>query len=217
MYQPTSTAIGTPAGSETADSDDGIQASLYRLHSAVAELFRALRESLHDDRGNAAESLRRAEAMLDGTSGPAPPAGLSLGRQRLAPWQVCRVMAYIDANLDTPIKNKDLAAIAHLSVFHFNVTFRNSVGDSPHEYLIRRRVERAQGLMLSTEKPLSEIAAECGLADQAHLTRLFRRIAGESPAAWRRARANPPVRWRSRATSQARDFAHPDGGSLRKA
>jgi len=45
--------------------------------------------------------------------------------------------------------------------------------------------------MLSTNKPLSEIAAECGLADQAHLTRLFRKVVGESPAVWRRARANP--------------------------
>jgi AraC-like DNA-binding protein len=78
-----------------------------------------------------------------------------------------------------------------LSGFHFNVAFRKSVGDSPHQYIIRRRIERAQGLMLSTDLSLSEIAAQCGLADQAHLTRLFRKVAGESPAAWRRARANP--------------------------
>jgi AraC family transcriptional regulator len=45
--------------------------------------------------------------------------------------------------------------------------------------------------MLSTQQPLRDIAAECGLADQAHLTRLFRKIVGESPAAWRRARVNP--------------------------
>jgi AraC-like DNA-binding protein len=76
-------------------------------------------------------------------------------------------------------------------MFHFAVAFRNSVGESPREHIIRRRIERAQGLMLSTEKSLSDIAAECGLADQAHLTRLFRRIVGDSPAAWRRARANP--------------------------
>ena len=88
-------------------------------------------------------------------------------------------------------RNKDLAVIARLSEFHFNVAFRNSVGHPPHEYIIRRRMERAQGLMLSTNKSLIEIAADCGLSDQAHLTRLFRRVVGESPAAWRRARANP--------------------------
>jgi AraC family transcriptional regulator len=174
------------------------QPSLHQLQLAVTELFRALKESLHDERNNAAECLRRVEAVLEGTHGAAASAAAPVARQGLAPWQLRRVVAYIDANLETPIQNKDLAAIARLSVFHFNVVFRNSVGDSPHGYIIRRRMERAQGLMLSTEKSLSEIAAECGLADQAHLTRLFRRVVGESPAAWRRARANPPGAARER-------------------
>jgi AraC family transcriptional regulator len=183
-------AIATP-GDEQVEAVDATQADLRRLHSVVAELFRALSESLHDEPRNAAECLRRAEAILDGTREQGVRAPAEAARQGLAPWQVRRVLLYVDANLDTSIKNKDLAAIARLSVFHFNVAFRNSVGDSPHEYIIRRRMERAQGLMLSTEMSLSEIAAECGLADQAHLTRLFHRVVGESPAAWRRARANP--------------------------
>jgi len=175
--------------------DSGDEVCLYRLRSAVAEIFTALHETLRDDRSKAAECLRRAGAMLETVERqtverqrvPAPIAP----RRGLAPWQVRRVLSYIDANLHTPIRNKELAAIARLSEFHFNVAFRDSVGHPPHEYLIRRRVERAQGLMLSTNKPLSEISADCGLADQAHLTRLFRRVVGESPAAWRRARANP--------------------------
>ena len=166
-------------------------ASLRRLQSAFVELSTALNETLHDKRSDAAQSLRRAEAMLDVRHQHALHGPAEIPRHGLAPWQVRRVLTYIDAKLDTSLKNRDLAAIAQLSPFHFNVAFRNSVGDSPHEYIIRRRMERAQGLMLSTEKSLSEIAAECGLADQAHLTRLFRRIVGESPAAWRRARANP--------------------------
>lgn len=166
-------------------------ASLRRLQSAFVELSAALNETLHDKRSAAVESLRRAEAMLDVRHKHAMHGPAEAPRQGLAPWQVRRVLAYIDANLDTSLKNKDLAAIARLSPFHFNVAFRSSVGNSPHEYIIRRRMEWAQGLMLSTERSLSEIAAECGLADQAHLTRLFRRVVGESPAAWRRARANP--------------------------
>jgi len=164
--------------------------SMHRLRSAVAELLRALNETLRDERSNAVECLRRAGAMLEAErqAAAAPPAA----RQGLAPWQLRRVLAYVEANLDKTVRNKDLAAVARLSAFHFNVAFRNSVGDSPHEYIIRRRIERAQGLMLSTDAPLSEIALECGLSDQAHFTRLFRRLAGESPAAWRRARANPP-------------------------
>ena len=164
--------------------------SLQRLRSVVTEIFAALNETLRDERGKAAECLLRAEAMLETVEQPAAPAPVTAPRG-LAPWQIRRVLTYVDSNLDTPIRNKDLAAVARLSEFHFNVAFRKSVGHSPHEYIIRRRIERAQGLMLSTEKTLSEIAAECGLADQSHFTRLFRRFVGESPAAWRRARADP--------------------------
>ena len=170
--------------------DAGDAFCLHRLHSVVAEIFTALNETLRDERGKAAECLLRAEALLQTVKQQAVPATATV-RRGLAPWQVRGVLTYIDANLERPIRNKDLAAVARLSEFHFNVAFRKSVGHPPHEYVIRRRVERSQGLMLSTNKPLCEIAAECGLADQAHLTRLFRRVVGDSPAAWRRARANP--------------------------
>jgi transcriptional regulator GlxA family with amidase domain len=166
-------------------------ASLDRLRSAVVELSTALNETLRDERSNAAACLQRVKAMLHGLDGAPMQSAENRVQQGLAPWQVRRVLAHLEANLSTPIRNKDLAAIARLSTFHFNVAFRNSVGESPHAHIIRRRVERAQGLMLSTARSLSEIAAECGFADQAHLTRLFRRIVGESPAAWRRVRAHP--------------------------
>lgn len=165
--------------------------SLRQLRTVVAELSTALNETLRDERSNAAACLQRAQAILHGVDGTSPQPSEKATRQGLAPWQVRRVLAHIETNLSMPLRNKDLAAIARLSPFHFAVAFRNSVGESPHEHIIRRRVERAQGLMLSTDRSLSAIAVECGLADQAHLTRLFRRIVGESPAAWRRARVNP--------------------------
>src|SRR5690606_18166337 len=112
----------------------------------------------------------------------------------LAPWQVRKVTSYIGTNLDKPIKSRDLAALLSLTPCHFSRAFRNSFGDSPLEYVIRRRIERAQGLMLSTDAPLSQIALDCGLADQAHFSRLFRRIVGETPRAWRRARISPCAR-----------------------
>jgi len=170
--------------------DAGSVISLRQLRCAVAEIFRALNETLHDERDKASECLQRAEALLKILEQPAAPAS-SIAPPGLAPWQVRRVLTYINSNVDTTIRNTDLAAVARLSESHFNVAFRKSVGQSPHEYIIRRRMERAQGLMLSTDKTLSEIAADCGLADQPHFTRLFRRVVGESPAAWRRARANP--------------------------
>jgi AraC family transcriptional regulator len=82
----------------------------------------------------------------------------------------------------------DLARLVRLSVSHFARAFKYTFGYSPHAFLMRRRMERAQGLMLKSSVPLAQIALECGLSDQAHLSRLFLQFTGESPASWRRAR-----------------------------
>ncbi len=169
------------------------QESIHRLRSAIVELSTALNETLRDERSSAEAYLQRAKAALQDFDGTPRRPAENGGRSGLAPWQLRKVLAHIEEHLATPMRNSELAALARLSTFHFNVAFRRSVGDAPHAYIIRRRVEQAQKLMLSTDQTLSDISAECGLADQAHLTGLFRRIVGESPAAWRRARANPVV------------------------
>ena len=73
-------------------------------------------------------------------------------------------------------------------LLHFCRVFRVSFGHSPHAYITRRRIERAQGLILTTGRTLGEIALDCGFADQAHFTKIFRRLCGESPGKWRRTR-----------------------------
>jgi AraC-like DNA-binding protein len=166
--------------------------SVRQLRSVMTELCTALRSALDDERDSAEECLRRAAELLQTMEGAAAPAEQP-ARGGLCPWQIRKVTSYIEAHLDRPVRNDDLAALVRLNPSHFGRAFRNSVGESPHEYLIRRRVERAQGLMLSTRASLSEIALDCGLADQSHLTRLFRRIVGESPSAWRRSRISAPI------------------------
>jgi AraC family transcriptional regulator len=175
---------------------------LTRLHLAVAELFNAVSSALQEEWDMAQECVQRASAILKLEPflphACAPISGQSKGstiriRGGLAPWQIRQVATYIESHLDTTIRTKDLAALVRLSSFHFCRAFRESFNDSPHGYLMRRRVERAQGLMLTTSAPLGQIAAECGLADQAHFNKLFRRFVGDSPGAWRRARATAPV------------------------
>jgi AraC-like DNA-binding protein len=166
---------------------DAARLSPQQLQLAVADISRTLNEALRKNGINAMLYLRRAEdsptpelrpeMTRTATSGP-----------RLTAWQRRRVLDHIESSLATPLRNRELAALVGFSEFHFNVAFRNSLGTSPHEFLIRRRIERAQQLMLSTRMPLCDIAAECGLADQAHLSRLFRKFVGETPAAWRRSR-----------------------------
>jgi AraC family transcriptional regulator len=177
----------SPAAPPTA----GPGLSVRKIRSVMAELCSAIRSALDDERCTAEESLRRAAEMLQelGETAAATPEQVRGG---LAPWQIRKVTSHVEAHLDRPIRNEELATLVRLNPSHFGRAFRNSFGEPPHEYVIRRRVERAQGLMLSTDAPLSEIALDCGLADQAHLTRLFRRIAGESPRAWRRARIGAP-------------------------
>jgi len=77
-----------------------------------------------------------------------------------------------------------------LSNGQFCRAFKSSFGMPAHVYLMHRRIEVAQGLMLRTGAPLSEIALRCGMSDQAHFTRTFRRVVGETPCLWRRTRRN---------------------------
>jgi AraC-like DNA-binding protein len=175
------------------DSEDEI--SLERLQSAVAELLCAISTVLHEDRTEFRERVRRAAELLQLAS-PTVPSTLparavdsALGRGGLAPWQARKIINYIEANLEATVRVDDLASLVNLSQFHFSRAFRQTFDESPHAFVMRRRIERAQGLMLSSSAPLAQIAADCGLSDQAHFTRLFRQLVGEPPGAWRRARA----------------------------
>lgn len=105
----------------------------------------------------------------------------------LAPWQAKRVTAHIDANLAETIPVARLADLVTLSAGHFSRAFKQTFGDTPHGHVMRRRVETAKTMMLRGREPLSQIAYLCGFADQAHFSRTFRKLAGASPLAWRRA------------------------------
>lgn len=115
---------------------------------------------------------------------PALPAG------GLAPWQARRLRALVETKLGEALSVAELAQSVRLSASYFHRAFKASFGETPHDYILRRRVARAQRRMLETQDPLVRIALDCGLADQAHLCRVFRRYTGESPNAWRRRRVS---------------------------
>jgi AraC family transcriptional regulator len=98
------------------------------------------------------------------------------------------LLEFIDGNLGASLSLGDLAAVAGLGVSHLKTLFRNAFGLPVHQFVIRRRVERARLLLLSGDMPISEVAAETGFADQSHLTRHMRRLLGETPAAIARRR-----------------------------
>ncbi|MDR6290252.1 AraC-like DNA-binding protein [Inquilinus ginsengisoli] len=107
-------------------------------------------------------------------------------RGGLAPWQQHKIDRYLRKHLERPLSVEMLAGQISLSVSHFCRAFKASFGTTPHMHIIRLRLDLARHLMLTTEDPLSHIALACGLANQAHLSRLFRRWVGEPPSAWRR-------------------------------
>src|SRR3984885_6337056 len=158
--------------------------------NSVAKLLETARRELERDREAAKASLVTASHILQaeiercsGANGPT-----SGG---LAAWQILRVRAYIDNNLHRTIHIRDLSAVARRSKAHFSRKFKLAVGELPHAYGVRRRLERACHLMMTSAEPLSEIALSVGFSDQAHLCRLFRQSFGQSPASWRRERGMP--------------------------
>jgi AraC family transcriptional regulator len=107
-------------------------------------------------------------------------------RGGLTRWQMRKVKAHIDANIGARIPCGELAELVRLSIGHFFRAFRVSFGASPQSYIMRQRMLRAKMLMLTSNEPLTVIAMTCGLCDQAHFSRAFRRAVGVSPKHWRR-------------------------------
>ena len=96
-----------------------------------------------------------------------------------------QVLAYIEDNLSQDLSLGNIAASAGLSPSHFKVLFRDSLGMPVHQYVIRRRVERAKNLLAGGKMSMSQIANETGFAHRSHLARHMRRILGVSPTVLR--------------------------------
>jgi AraC-like DNA-binding protein len=97
-----------------------------------------------------------------------------------------RLHDHVDAHLSESIDLAELSTIAGLSMFHFARQFKLSTGMTPHHYLVHRRVQRAQKMLMSTDLSLSDVAFATGFSDQSHLTRHFRHMVGMTPGQFRR-------------------------------
>jgi len=160
--------------------------------AVAARLVEAACFARDGDCETARAHIARALALIHGRPSSIPAGPDREGRRNLhgglASWQARRVTAHIDAHLTETVRIEHLAALLSLSVGHFCRAFKSTFGVSAHDYLRRRRIEVAQGLMLTTYDPLGAIAVSCGMSDQSHFSRWFRRIVGETPHQWRRTR-----------------------------
>jgi AraC-like DNA-binding protein len=159
----------------------------------VVTMVNTVRAALDTDLDAARQCLDQISAALCTASMPDTRPALRLVRHDgpikggLASWQIRKIDDHIAAHLASTIGIADLSDITRLSSGHFCRAFKISMGITPHTYVRRKRIERAQGMMLNSAASLSEIAGECGLSDQSHLTRLFRKYVGQTPMTWRRA------------------------------
>jgi AraC family transcriptional regulator len=158
---------------------------LHYLAKGLATLLQIAQRELDNDREVAKAVLVTASFILrleiersTGANGSRPGA--------LAGWQIARVRAFIDQNLHGNIGVRVLSSVARLSPAYFSRSFKQAFGDPPHVYVMKRRLERACHLMMTTSGSLTEIALSAGFSDQSHFCRLFQRAFGQSPSIWRR-------------------------------
>jgi AraC family transcriptional regulator len=122
--------------------------------------------------------LVRAHSNCGVLPAPAP-------RRGLADWQIRRVMNYAHEHLDQEISLEDLAALVSLSRFHFCTAFRLAIGSTPHNWLVRLRMERAQQLLAGTDLTIIQVALAVGYETPSAFTASFRKAFGITPSAFR--------------------------------
>jgi AraC family transcriptional regulator len=111
----------------------------------------------------------------------------AISATRLPAWRLRRVVEYVDANLDRPIRINELAALAGLSEGYFHRAFRATTGQSPLGFIQSRRVELARQLLVGGEKSIAALALETGFVSPTHFARIFRARTGKTPSEYRRA------------------------------
>ena len=170
---------------EAADVSSPTDLEFGLLANSLALLLEAARSALEHDQEAAKTSLATASSILQSEIERRSRAkGARTGG--LAAWQIARVRSFIDRNLHRTIRASDISTVARRSTGHFSRSLKKAFGEPPHAYIVRRRLEVACHLILTSSASLSEIALSVGFSDQAHLCRHFREAFGQSPSNWRR-------------------------------
>ena len=126
-----------------------------------------------------------------------------------------RARDLIDARYREPLDVAALARAAHLSPAHFSREFRRTFGETPHRYLLTRRMERAAALLRTTDRSVADICLTVGLTSVGSFTTSFGRTFGASPTAYRA--AHPPAARLARVpTCVLRAYARPASSSFRE-
>ena len=144
---------------------------------ANAEGMNVLVLPLHAFKEESAEEV--VDAYLSSSLAPVEAVG------GLPPWRLQRVFAYIRENLAREVSVAQLAKTVGMSQYYFSKLFKTSTGTTPHQYVMRQRVERAQELLRDSGTALASVATEVGFETQSHFTSVFRHLVGVTPKRYR--------------------------------
>jgi len=161
----------------------------------IERLMLGVRDVLHDDDPSTAlftDYLARAivaRLIRRHSSASLVPSPAAASQQK-GGRQIGKAIDFMEAHLERSLDLATIAEAAGISPSHFARRFRAMVGKAPHQYLIQIRIDRAKRLLSESDKGIAEIAFACGFASQEHLTRLFKRTCGLTPAGFRKARCD---------------------------
>ena len=160
----------------------GIRAALcndaYSAHAgAKTEGMNVLVLAVHGLDGDLAQEI--VNAYLSATLAPIEVVG------GLPPRRLQRVFSHIRENIGRELSVTELAQVVGMSQYYFSKLFKMSTGTTPHQYVMRQRVERAQELLRETQTPLAHVATQVGFETQSHFTSVFRRLVGATPKHYR--------------------------------
>jgi AraC family transcriptional regulator len=150
----------------------------------IQGIFSALRDELESDKIAGyllIDSLKTALAIHLLRNYCTTPPKLSSYADGLSKSALQQVTEYINEHLHQDVKLIELAALAQMSPYHFLRLFKQSMGVTPHQYILQRRIEKAKCLLQHGELSIAEVAASVGFCDQSHFTRYFKRIVGVTP------------------------------------
>lgn len=169
------------------------QPQIESIPAVISSLIEGAVAAFDTDRAASRRDLLRAAAILRARASHMEQSHHEVQRRGgLVRWQMNRIIDYVEEHIAERITGEDLANLINVSIGQLFRAFKASVGVPPLHYIVARRLELACSLLRATREPLSQVALASGFCDQSHLCRVFRRVFGTSPNAWRRTQPHDP-------------------------
>lgn len=169
---------------ERVQPPDSVTALLRRIHSGFSSSILS-RELQEDAFVTVAQAMLQAQHSITREAAKVPAAKPATREELLR--RVSRGRDFLESSLSEPIGLEEMARAACLSPYHFHRLFRQIFGERPHQYLVRRRLERATEMLRGSDVPVTQVCLDNGFESLGSFSTLFRERYGMTPSQWRSA------------------------------